>query len=291
MPQHEERVMKKKLIKALKIFLLILVVLLSGAYVFLSSPEVLKSKDIEWVTESLIAHRGLHSETVPENTMAAFEAAVAGGYIIECDAQLTKDNQVVILHDDDLNRMFGLDKKIEEVTYAELQNYTILGTDQKVPLLSEVLAMVDDRVPILVEVKNDLAVGLLEGAMFEVLKDYDGRFAVTAFNPYSLEWFKNNAPDMIRGQVSGHFKQSPEEIARGDKPLVWYKKFMLTNLLMNFTSKPNFIIYEVKDTSIFRIMSIKMMNVPLVGYTINNQSDYDKYKKDYDNLMVNTSVH
>jgi len=282
--------MKKKLIKALKIFSMFLVVLLLAAYVFLSSPQVLKSDRISWLTDSLIAHRGLHSETVPENTMAAFEAAVAGGYIIECDAQLTKDNQVVLLHDNDLNRMFGLDKKINEVTYAELQEYTIIGSDQKVPLLSEVLAMVDDQVPILVEVKNDLAVGSLEGAMYKVLKDYDGRFAVTAFNPYSLEWFKNNAPDMIRGQVSGHFKQTPEEIARGDKPLVWYKKFMLTNLLMNFTSKPNFIIYEVKDTSIFRIMSIKMMNVPLVGYTINDQAQYDRYKKDYDNLMVNTLV-
>ena len=282
--------MKKKLIKALKIFLLVLIILLSGAYVFLSSPEVLKTDQIGWLTDNLIAHRGLHSETVPENTMAAFEAAIEAGYIIECDAQLTKDNQVVIHYDTNLSRMLGLDKKIGEVTYAELQNYTILGTDQKVPLLSDVLDLVNDQVPILVEIKNDLAVGALEGAMVEVLKDYDGRFAVTAFNPYSLEYFKKKAPDMIRGQVSGHFIQTPEEIARGDKPLVWYKKFMLSNLLMNFTSKPNFIIYEVNKTSFLRIMSIKMMNVPLVGYTIDNKEEYDQYRKDYNNLMVNFKV-
>lgn len=280
--------MKKKIRKILKIVLLVFVVVLLGVYVFLSSPHVLGSSKTSWLTSTLIAHRGLHSETVPENSMAAFEAAVQAGYTIELDAQLTKDNQVVVLHDNDLNRVFDLDKKIIEMTYEELQAYTILDSDQKIPLLSDVIAMIDDQVPVMIEVKNDLEVGTIEGAIYEVMKNYDGRFAIIAFNPYSLEWFKNNAPNMMRGQISGHFKLSEEAKAKGEKPLVWYKQFMLSNLLMNFTSRPNFIVYEVKDTSMLRIISIKVMNVPLIGYTIDSQLEYDQYKGKYDNFMVNT---
>jgi len=128
----------------------------------------------------------------------------------------------------------------------------------------------------------------LEGAVYQVMKNYQGRFAIIAFNPYSLEWFKNNAPDMMRGQISGHFKLSAEAKAKGEKPLVWYKQFMLSNLLMNFTSRPNFIVYEVKDTSMLRLFSIRVMNVPLIGYTIDSQLEYDQYKGKYDNFMVNT---
>lgn len=280
--------MKKKIKKILSIILLVLLSLLVVVAIFLSAPQKLKSSEISWLTSTLIAHRGLHSATVPENSMAAFEAAVDKGYIIELDAQLTKDNQVVVLHDNDLNRMLGVDKKITEVTYEELQDYTLIGSDQKVPLLRDVLTLIADQVPVLVEVKNDLKFGLLEGAMNAVLKTYTGRFAVIAFNPYSLEWFKKNAPSMIRGQVSGHFKLSAEAKAKGEKPLVWYKKFMLSNLLMNFTSKPNFIVYEIEDTSIFRILSIKLLNVPLLGYAIDNQEEYDQAKQHFDNVMVNT---
>lgn len=280
--------MKKKIRKILKIVLLVFVVILIGVYIFLSSPASLSKTKTAWLTQTLIAHRGLHSETVPENSMAAFEAAVEAGYTIELDAQLTKDNQVVVLHDNDLNRVFGLDKQIGELTYEELQAYTILDSDQKIPLLSDVIAMIDDQVPVMIEVKNDLAVGTLEGAIYQVMKDYDGRFAIIAFNPYSLEWFKKNAPTMMRGQISGHFKLSAEAKAKGEKPLVWYKQFMLSNLLMNFTSRPNFIIYEVKDTSMLRIFSIELMNVPLIGYTIDSQLEYDQYKGKYDNFMVNT---
>lgn len=280
--------MKKKIKKILKIVLLVFVVILIGAYIFLSSPAGLSKTETAWLTQTLIAHRGLHSETVPENTMAAFEAAVEAGYTIELDAQLTKDNQVVVLHDNDLNRVFGLDKQIGELTYEELQAYTILDSDQRIPLLRDVIAMIDDQVPVMIEVKNDLAVGTLEGAIYQVMKDYEGRFAIIAFNPYSLEWFKKNAPTMMRGQISGHFKLSAEAKAKGEKPLVWYKQFMLSNLLMNFTSRPNFIVYEVKDTSMLRIFSIELMNVPLIGYTIDSQLEYDQYKGKYDNFMVNT---
>lgn len=280
--------MKKKIRKILSVILLVLLSLLVIVAIFLSAPQRLKSGEIAWLTSTLIAHRGLHSATIPENSMAAFEAAINKGYIIELDAQLTKDKQVVVLHDNDLNRILGVDKKITEVTYEELQDYTMIGSNQKIPLLSDVLALIDDRVPVLIEIKNDLKVGDLEGAMVEVLKTYTGRFAVIAFNPYALEWFKKNASTMIRGQISGHFKLSDEAKAKGEKPLVWYKQFMLSNLLMNFTSKPNFIVYEIEDTSIFRILSIKLLGVPLLGYTIDNQAEYDKAKHNYDNLMVNT---
>lgn len=281
--------MKKKIIKILKVFLIVFVVILVGVYLFLTAPDRLDSNKTAWLTETFIAHRGVHSDTIPENSMAAFQAAIELGWTIETDAQITKDNQIVVIHDADLNRMLGVDKKIGDITYEELQTYTIIGSDQKVPLLNDVLALIDDQVPILVEIKNDLAVGPLEEGIYEVLKDYDGRFAVISYNPYSLEWFKNKAPEMMRGQTSGHFKLSEEAKARGEKPLVWYKQFMLSNLYMNWASKPNFILYETDDTTVFRTFSIKMLNVPLIGYVIDDQEEYDRFKSQYDNFIVNTT--
>jgi glycerophosphoryl diester phosphodiesterase len=276
--------------KIVTVLLMVIMIGLLGAYFYLSSPEALDPNRIQWLESSLIAHRGLHEGNIPENSMDAFSAAIEGGYIIELDAQITKDNKIVVLHDNDLNRMLGIDKLITEVTYEELQTYNILGSDQKVPLLSDVLALVDDQVPLLIEIKNDLEVGLLEGALYEVLKNYEGRFAVIAFNPYSLAWFKTNAPDFIRGQVSGHFSLSEADKAKGVKRLVYYKRFMLSNLLMNFESRPNFIVYEIKDTPLIRILSIKLMNVPLIGYAVDDQDEYDQVSMMYDNLMVNTDT-
>ena len=100
-----------------------------------------------------IAHRGYHDEVAPENSMAAFEKAVAAGLPFECDVHLTKDGQVVVSHDSLLKRMTGKEGKIEELTLEELRAGYKLPNGENLPLLSEVLDYVQERVPVVVEIK------------------------------------------------------------------------------------------------------------------------------------------
>lgn len=100
-----------------------------------------------------IAHRGYHDQVSPENSMEAFEKAVAAGLPFECDVHLTKDGQVVVSHDSLLKRMTGKEGKIEELTLAELRAGYKLPNGADLPLLKEVLDFVQERVPIVVEIK------------------------------------------------------------------------------------------------------------------------------------------
>lgn len=101
------------------------------------------------------AHRGLHnlSEGVPENSMAAFRRAAEHGYGIELDVQLTRDGQVIVAHDYDLKRICGIEKEIDSLTYEELSRFPILGTEERIPLLEDVLKLVKGQVPLIVEIK------------------------------------------------------------------------------------------------------------------------------------------
>ena len=102
------------------------------------------------------AHRGLHSrdKSVPENSLEAFRLAAEAGYGVELDVQLSKDGQVVVFHDNDLERVCGVEDRVDEWTYEELQTLRLVGTEQRIPLLSEVLQVIRGRGPLIVELKS-----------------------------------------------------------------------------------------------------------------------------------------
>ena len=124
----------------------------AGAYLFAISPRLFNRP--EPVPKVYYAHRGLHDNQsdAPENTMAAFDKATEAGYGIELDVQMTKDGQVVVVHDFDLKRVCGIDKAVDECTYEELQEYPIYGSSQRIPLFTDVLQLVGGRVPLIVEI-------------------------------------------------------------------------------------------------------------------------------------------
>ncbi len=107
-----------------------------------------------FLSKTPVAHRGLHGANVPENSLAAFTAAKEAGYAVETDVRLTKDGALVLFHDDDLNRMCGVDKKVIDCTLAQLQTLTLRGTQEKIPLLTDLLRRIQGEVPILLEIKN-----------------------------------------------------------------------------------------------------------------------------------------
>ena len=134
------------------IILLILFILL---YCFAIFPEMSRQKRMKAFHGIMFAHRGLHSKThgIPENSMSAFRAAIQKNYGIELDLHLTRDGELVVFHDDDLKRVCGRPERPEDLTAAELTKCTLLGTKEHIPLFRDVLALVNDQVPLLVELK------------------------------------------------------------------------------------------------------------------------------------------
>ncbi len=194
----------------------------------------------QWLLKKPIAHRGLHTDTLPENSMGAFKNAIEHGYPIELDVRLTDDNVVVVFHDDKLGRMTGKDGYISKISSESLNMYKLLDTEGKptefcIPTFEEVLSLVNGQVPLLIEFKNYDSVGLLEKKTASILGTYPGQYAVQSFNPYTIKFFKENMPDVPRGVLSCFFTK---EVIKNT-----VKRHVLKTLKLNKIAKPDFISY------------------------------------------------
>ena len=123
------------------------------------------------------------------------------GYGIEFDIHKTCDGHVVVFHDDTLTRMCGVEGKVEQKTLAELKELRRLGTDQQIPTLEEMLALVDGRVPLLVELKGESTATGLCPVADAILSQYKGDYIIESFNPLLVRWYRKNRPNVIRGQL------------------------------------------------------------------------------------------
>ena len=105
---------------------------------------------------NVIAHRGIFdNETVPENSIPAFKKAIKENIPIELDVQLTKDNVLVVFHDDNLSRMTGKDIDIQKVNYSEIKDVKLLNTNEVIPTFEEILKLVDNKVLLNIEIKSN----------------------------------------------------------------------------------------------------------------------------------------
>lgn len=232
--------------------------------------------DLSFLTSNLIAHRGYHSEkdSIPENSIPAFIKAIENNYIIELDLHILKDGNVVVFHDDNLNRMTGIDKNIRDTTYDEIKNLKLKNTNNYIPLFKDVLGLVQGRVPIIIEFKYDVKAGILEKATMELLKDYNGDFVVKSFSPFSILWFKNHYPNVIRGFLSSDMNQEK----------CFIKKWFLTsNLLIKFLNV-HFLSYDINSLPNKKVESFRQNNIVL-GWTVRSKDDFEKGKKYCDNLI------
>ncbi len=221
-----------------------------------------------------IAHRGLHDEENPENSLGAFQRAIDADYAIELDVHQISDGTLVVFHDETLSRITGKDGYTEQLTKESLSTYNLNGTKYTIPTLDEVLQLVNGKVGLLIEVKNTGKVGSLESALYEKLKNYSGDFAVQSFNPFVLEWFYKNAPDIPRGQLSSFFTHTK---------LGLIKKFALKRMIYIKKFGINFISYEAKRLP-NRFVN-KYRNLPLLAWTIRSQSEYMEVAKHCDNII------
>lgn len=233
--------------------------------VCLAAPGIASKKQKEPFWRRNFAHRGLHSadKTVPENSLAAFALAAENGYGMELDVQLSRDGEVVVFHDDDLKRVCGLDKRVDELTFAELRELRLCGTDERIPLFSEVLHVVAGRTPLIVELKNGRSNRELCRKTLSYLNAYEGEACIESFNPLIVAWFRFNAPHLLRGQLS----QPPEYYAEAGFPKIG--GFILGNTLLNALARPHFIAYRIGKKPLLVRLS-EALGAMKIGWTSHN---------------------
>lgn len=233
--------------------------------------------DLEFLRKNLIAHRGIHNikNGIPENSLMAFKKAIENNYTIELDLHVLKDNSIVVFHDDNLERMTGINKYIKDVTYEEIKNLKLQNTDYTIPLFKDVLNLVNGNVPIIMELKYDVKCGILEKKTMDILKEYKGKYAIKSFSPLSVYWMKKNYPEVIRGQLCYDFK---------DQRMNIIKKWLLRNMALNFLTTPDFISYGINSLPNRRIQRYRK-NKLILGWTIRNKSQLEKAKKYCDNFI------
>lgn len=215
-------------------------VVTAGAVVFAVAPGKAGAGQKGPFYGRYFAHRGLHTTDggAPENSLTAFRMAANVGYGVELDVHLTKDGKVVVFHDHDLERMTGVQGKIEDWDYEELRTLRLAGSGERIPLLIEVLEVIAGVGPMILEIKPGVRRKELCQQVVALLADYPGDVCVECFDPRVLWWFKKYAPGYLRGQLAmptGHYE---EDIPR---PLA----FLLSHGLLNFLGRPQFMAYEI----------------------------------------------
>lgn len=216
------------------------------------------------------AHRGLHGDGVPENSLEAFRRAADAGYGSELDVHLTADGQLAVIHDSLLRRTTGVDGKIEELTSAQLSECFLQGTLQTIPLLAQVLDIYAGKAPLIVELKPTANnVDALCKKVCEVLDSYTGVYCVESFDPRCVRWFTKNRPDIIRGQLMENLFSKP------NSQIPSIIKLMLKEYMFNIFTRPDFVACRFSDRkTLGAILCRKLWGVPGVAWTLKTQEEY-----------------
>lgn len=212
---------------------------------------------VAWLAGGTYAHRGLHGPGVPENSPAAFAAAIAQGLGIECDVQRTADGQAVVFHDWVLDRLTGQTGPVLERDSAALTAIPLQDGADTIPTLPDVLNLIAGKVPLLIEVKSrrHLPVADLCATVRDALAHYSGPVAVMSFDPRVARWMRRHAPDILRGLVVS------EENKRG-------LKGVLERHWSLWLGKPQFLAYDIRDLPSTFAHGQRERGLPLLSWTV-----------------------
>ena len=264
--------------------ILIIIILLILLYLFMIKPNTSRKERMKEYEEVYIAHRGLfNNNDVPENSLLAFRKAVENDYGIELDIQLTTDNKLVVFHDVSLERMTGIKKKLTDCSYEELLQYNLLNTEEKIPLFEDVLKVLKPTTPLVIEIKPEgRCIETVKGVV-KMMREYDGLYNIESFNPRVVHYLRKNEPDIIRGQLSYDYFTGKENS--------FILKFVLTNLLTNFLTRPDYIAYDCNATYnlSFRLCS-KLFKGECVAWTVKSEEALGKAKEYYQQFIFDSFI-
>jgi glycerophosphoryl diester phosphodiesterase len=221
-----------------------------------------------WLTSQPIAHRGLHDASAPENSLPAFAAAIAAGYPIELDVHVLPDGEVIVFHDADLQRMAGVPRTLAQEDRNSIRAHRLLGGSCGIPTLREALALVQGRVPLLIEIKAKEHGAADARAVFERLVGYPGPFAVQSFDPWTMAWFHEHAPHIPRGQLAGPLR---------DDPVGKLERFASRRLLTLALSRPHFVNYDLRALpDAWLDWVARLSGLAVLCWTVRDESDLRK---------------
>ena len=201
-------------------------------------------EDLNWLTAIPFAHRGLYDATIgiPENTRASVKAAVESGFAIEIDAQLTVDGILIAFHDQNLNRLIGLDQIVNKMTWNDISEHVIKGSTETIPTVKDILGIIDGKVPLIIEIREKHGLGLQAvGAVIDALSGYSGNFAIMSSNPVICSVLRHIAPNIVRGSLRTQY--TPYRADCGvSRPIA--KGIELAHAIQ--LEKPHYIVWDVR---------------------------------------------
>lgn len=202
------------------------------------------------IPNNKIAHRGMFDNIkIPENSIASFKNALKHNYSIELDIQLTKDNILVVFHDNNLKRMTGIDKLVEETNYEELKDLKLLNTNEHIPTLDEVLKLIDNKVLLDIEVKKTKRIKEITNIIKEKLTNYNN-YVLKSFDPRIVRSLKKNINTEV-GYLIGnkHNFLSSILVIKYSKAdfLSISKKLLNTKKFQKLKNKYQLLIWTIKD--------------------------------------------
>lgn len=224
-----------------------------------------------WLLSRPICHRGLLDENSIENSLSAYEVAVKKGYPLEIDVYSSSDGILYSFHDANLYRMTKFNGEIFNQDSATLETLKLNESEQKIPTLKEVLSLIDGKVPLLIEIKNQPDKKIVQRLVKE-LKGYNGDIAVQTFNPLYLKKLKKLAPNILRGLLT----TKVEEYLKDEKTI---NKLIVKHTPLNFLCKPQFLSVSYQD------LPLKKRKVPIIAWTITDKETEDKISNLCDNIL------
>lgn len=231
-----------------------------------------------------VAHRGLHRPGLPENSMAAFRAAIANGYGIECDIQRAMDGTPMVFHDYELRRLtHEANGTVAASTPQHLARLRLLGTDETIPTLAQMLAGVAGRVPLLIEIKDptmdvSAAVGKLPERVAAELAGYPGPVAVMSFNPHVIAAFHKAAPDIAVGLTTCGYEP-------GEWPMLDAGRRAHLAAIADFDAVgASFISHDRADLDNPAVTALKARGVPVLTWTVRSQGQEVEARRVADNI-------
>ncbi len=247
-------------------------------YLFLIKPSGRRAEMEKYKTRKY-AHRGLHGSGAAENSMTAFKRAKEAGFGIELDIRLSKDGELVVFHDDTLERVCGAEGRVDSFTADELKKFKLSGTDDTIPRFKDVLALIDGAVPLLIEIKEDAGKYGVTDALIKMIGEYNGEYIIESFNPLSLARLKRDMPEALRGFLCRNFLS--------DKNYRTLTHFLLQTLVLNVTARPDFIAFRHSD---YKNAALKLtrgiFSAPTLAWTVRSaEEEAAAYKHGFDGII------
>jgi len=240
--------------------------------------------DLDWLTERPFAHRGLHdaSAGVIENTAPAFAAAIAAGYGIETDLQISADGEAMVHHDDALGRLTEGTGRLADMSAADIKLIRFKGSSARILTLGELCELVAGRSTLLLELKsrfdNDLR---LAKRTADLIARYSGRAAIMSFDPDLIEAVRKTNPNLTRGVVAERHYSDPEW-----KALPFARRQRLAWLLHTPRSRPQFLAYSVQDLpAVPALLARALFGLPLLTWTVRSDDDRQRAARWADQII------